>query len=257
MRKQLELSLTAGLPVLILIVGFIAVTSRASIWPHETAEPESAAPYYRDARYHPTHPTPDPENTDGKYFGVEIYSTNLCGPCPCYYPFDVTSTSETATTPRGSAPDRIYWYRNQSWVFADSMTPWGTANANFTSSKDYVYSTLSDGFPWSGTESHFRRNDDKGRYIQVSARVTRWKKTAFDKQHYLCPYEYKFSNTYKYYCQSGEVEWGDYIEVKDSESDKDRHHHFSDPRMRDDMPGVLTREVVQTGVLHDCIQIVL
>lgn len=253
MRKQLELILTASLPVVILIVGFIAVTSRASIWDHETAEPEGAAPYYRDARNHPTHPTPDPENTDGIYFGVEIYSTNLCESAD--NDFDIESTYEVATTPRQSAPDRIYWYRNQSWVFSDSETPWGTAYANFTSSKDYVFSTLPDGFPWSGTESHWRGNDDQGMYIQVSARVKRWKTTTFDNQHYLCPYEYKFSNTYKYYCDSGDKDWGDHIEVKDSESGNDRDHHFSEPRMREDMPGVLTREVVQTGVLHDCIQI--
>ena len=241
---------------MILIVGFLAVTSRASIWEaHETAEPSGAAPYYRDATKI-ENPILDPENVEGIYFGVEIDSTHLCGPPT--FAFDITSTYEYAITPTQSAPDHIYWYRNQSRVFNSSNTPWGTAYANITSGKDYNWDHLerNPGFPWSGTETHYR-HDDQGRYVVTSSNVKRWKTVRANNLKYLCPYEYKTSSTYRYNCESGTYDYGDLIDVKDSEAEvrSEHNHHFADPDFRDDAKLIYSRQVVETGVWHDCIMI--
>ena len=239
MRKQSDLILTALLPVIALVIGFFAVTSNAGLNSRETASPAAAGPYYRAP------------GVDGQYFGSEISSSDLCGEANG---FDIYVTSESASVSAGDRPRVVDWYRFQRYDFA-SDTPWGTNSAEITYSGALSWTSEvssggdgTTGYPWSGDESHSRHTPSDGEtYVSVYGSVTGWKKKTHSGTRYICPNFYKSQSTYRYYCDTGEIDYGNYMEVRDSE--------FGDPEFRPDQPDILSRWSDDTDSWHDCIEI--
>jgi hypothetical protein len=245
MRKQLELILTASLPVVVLIGGFFAVTSRASIWNYETADPSGAAPFYRDARGHGVN---DLENPEGIYFGVEISSSDLCGSTTPE--LDIVSTSESASISSSSlSPNHVYWYRYQGWYFNTTNTDWGTDYAYITLSKDYQWDSdhISGGGAWSGFEYHYREHHAE-MVVTSQADVMRWEKTTFNESKFMCPF---FRKTvwegFAYHCDDGATDYGDYDDTDDD--------IFHPADTHPDYPLLLSRVLESTGVHYFCIKL--
>lgn len=242
MRKQLELILTALLPVVVLVVGFFAITSRADLT--TVVIPEGATAYYGKP------------GVDGKYFGKEIESTDLCG---ITNEFEIYTTSETADVFDSSIPDEIWWYRVQRWDFSSDDTPWGTNNATTnTYGLLNIYGDVVGTFPWSGHESHSRHTASDGtESVSVYAYVTTWKRHEHDNgKEYICPYFYKSSSTYRYFCEDSSEFWGDYIHVTDTwEKDHPKVDFFRDPEFRDDEQLILSREARKFGFWIDCMEV--
>ena len=147
MRKQLDLILAALIPVMVLAVGFLAVSSKAGL--RKDVNPEGATDYY------------------GNGFGPEINSNHLCPDAN----FDIYQTSESASVSVPNFPGKplIRWYRFQRWDFNTHNTPWGTNFAEVTTSglininakENNLYvmprgGSSTTGFPWSGYETHYR-----------------------------------------------------------------------------------------------------
>ena len=238
MRKQLDLIFTALLPVIALAIGFFAINSNAGLNNRERANPTGAGPYYRAP------------GVNGQYFGAEINSDDLCG---VVNGFDIYVTSESASVSAGNRPRVVNWYRFQRFDFTSDDTPWGTNSAEITYSGglSWTYDVSSGGdhttgYPWSGSESHSLHSPSSGDYVSVYGSVTGWKKETEDGTRYICPNYYKSQTTYRYYC-NGVTDYGDLLEVKDSD--------FDDPEFHPDNPDTLSRWSQDTNSWHDCIEI--
>ncbi len=233
MRKQSGLIIAALLPVMVLVIGFCVVTSKAGL--DVDVCPAGAEPYY------------GPPGVDGMYFGTEISSSDLCG---VVNGFDTYVTTENASVSDSWVPDEINWHREQRWDFTSDATPWGTNTAEVTTSGLLnIFGDVVDGFPWSGSESHSRVVPNVGEtYVAVDASVTTWMHHSHDNGiEYVCPYYYKESTTYKYYCESAEIDFGNLLEVFDED--------FGDPEFRPDQPDTLSRWSQDTNSWHDCIEV--
>ena len=238
MRKQLELILTALLPVMVLVIGFFVVTSKAEINRNrETADPELAGDYYR-------YP-----GKDGKYFGAEINSSLLCGTITG---FNINATSENATVSASDISGAVDWNREQVWSF-NATTPWETDSATitYTGALSWKLEVSSGGdhttgYPWSGYEYHDRAIADNGDVIVlVSGYVTGWKKEEVEGTKYICPNYIKTVQDYRYSCETWAVDsWGDIDDIEDSELDVPEEHN-----------GVLSRKRIGTNDWYDCIEL--
>lgn len=195
MRKQLEIILTALLPVVVLAVGFFAVSSKAELNKRETANPVAAGAYYRIP------------GVGGKYFGPEIYSSDLCSPADPD-DFDIYVTSENASAFASHIPNAVYWHRFQRWNFTSEETPWGTNSAEITYNGNIGWKGddlgVGNGRPWSGYEYHSRSIIDGEEVIYSGSDVTGWRKyTDENGKNHICPKFHKSGQSYKYYCETG------------------------------------------------------
>lgn len=233
MRKQSGLIMTALLPVIVLVIGFCVVTSKAGL--DVTVTPEEAEPFY------------GPPGVDGQYYGTEISSSDLCG---VVNGFDTYVTSESASVSDSVVPNEINWHCYQRWDFTSGSTPWGNNTAEVTTSGLLnICLDVYDGFPWSGSESHSRVVPDDGdTYVAVYGSVTTWKRYSHDNEiEYVCPYSYKKRTTYKYYCDTNVADNGDLLQVSDAD--------FGDPEFRPDQSDTLSRWSDDTDSWHDCIEV--
>lgn len=262
MQKRLELFLTALLPIVVLVVGFFAVSSKAGL--DTDVSPEGARPFY------------------GPGFGKEVTSDQLCPPSDPDEGFDIYQTSETATVSDTRHRDLIRWHRSQRWDFMSDNTPWGTNNVETTTSGlinihykengNYLVprGSTGTGFPWSGYEVHTRgpTNTDVD-YILVYAYVTGWryyKHTANGKE-YICPNYYKTHGNYKFYCNTRSYVPGSGFKEVYNQRRNDKDYYFSEPMFRDEEQLILSREEIKivdreqvhedkhTGNWHSCIEV--
>lgn len=244
MRKHLELILTASLPVMILIVGYLAVTSRATIRNSETAYPSGAAPYYRD----------DAENNEGKHFGPEANSATVC-PDFVNNPdvtnneynkgFDINGVTESATVTASTVPGAVEFDRTQTWTFGDA-TPWGSSYVVIARSAPVKWEYIDDnippsttGYPWSGSEYHSRYfwDEDGKYYVFTGSDVTGWRRYERDNRKWICPKYYKRYNDVVYHCSGDEdTHWPREWTIVEKDQ-------FGDPTFRDDAKTILSRHV--------------
>ena len=240
MRKQFELILTASLPVVVLIVGFFAVTSQATLRWYETANPSEAGAYYRDGE----------ENDEGISFGPEVNSGNLCGPLT--NDFDITSTYESASISASSTPNKVSWYRFQDWRFNSSNTPWGTDNVNITLSYDYDWDgeeLANGGFPWSGWEDHWREHNEEGMVVPSRGHVTTYKTTFFNNSKFMCPDYVKIvTEGFFVRCSDLGTDWIGYYNTDD-------HDKFHPAATHPYYPTELSRWDEKTNTHHFCIKL--
>ncbi len=240
MRKHLELILTASLSVMILIIGYLAVTSQATIHNNETAYPSGAAPYYRD----------DAENDEGKKFGPEANSDAIC-PNPVddewNKGFNINGVTETATVTVSTIPGAVEFDRTQTWTFLGE-TPWNSNSVVIVRSApvnwDNIDGTTTNrtGYPWSGNEYHSRYfwdADDGGDdryYIITGSHVTGWKRFERDNRKWICPKHYKRLVGVAAPCGDVDIYWGNEPVVVWKEE-------FSEPTFRDEAKTILSRLV--------------
>lgn len=241
MRKQLELILTACLPVVILIVGFFAVSSRADLT--TTVSPDAATDYYGFPGMNQVH------------FGTEITSSDLCGTTNG---LEIYDTVENASVSNSDILNEIAWDRSQSWGFAN--TPWGV-NYAITSTNGLlnVEFDVTDGFPWSGFETHTRYLEDDGSLsVLVIADVTRWMPHEEDEEHYICPYSYRSSTEVRYICDSNPPlhVWDTFKLITNIwVRDHIRVDYFLDPEFRDEEQTILARKSFEWGEWHNCMKV--
>ncbi len=218
MRKQLELILTALLPVMVLVIGFFVATSKAGLNNVETADPAEAGPFYR---------TPGSEH-DGEemHFGPEIYSTTLCpGGDDFNVGFDIYVTWENADVWIPQIPNAVHWYRFQRWDFTSEDTPWGTNTAEITLDDDIGWEgeNLGDSFPWNGYESHSRSIIDDEVRVYSSSDVTTWGKYTVGEKKFICPMFHKVGKDnnrgydVKYSCDLGRTLQDTLIRVREGD----------------------------------------
>ena len=248
MRKQLELILTACLPIMVLAVGFFATTSKAGLSSRETADPTAAGPYYRNAD----------ENDEGYYFGSEIRSNTLCpGNSDYNVGFDIYQAWENADVWAADKPNAVHWHRFQRWDFTSVSAFWGTNAAEITYDGELGWDTddIGDGigFPWNGYESHSRRIIDGEEVIYSDADVTTWGKyTDANEKRHICPKFHKYTPAnkyYKYFCRTGQIV-DPIIRIKESDGD------FGPYEFADAEQQVVRRWVAKNRRWYYCIKIV-
>ena len=215
-RKQLILILAVLLSVFVVVVGLSVFSARAALRSSESVEPKELkaviGPYYRED----DDPPPD---SDGLWFGPEIYSDTLCpGNTAFNSGFDITYTQESATL-SGRPDGNIRWAREQEWKFGNDPAPptsWGTTreveigHEEAFAPTEERFNNPSLIFPWTGYETH----DRVGNVVKSWGEVTGWvnangipESNVPSNEIWACPDYYKKigigTPTYDYNCNTG------------------------------------------------------
>lgn len=237
MHKQLEVILAALFPIMILVVSFFVVSSKAGLHDSETAKPEEAGPYYR-------YP-----GVDNEYFGPGSGANDLCGE---QFGFDIIELLESANVDPSVSPGAVDWERVQNWRFGED-TPWGFPFATITLDETYSWSEISDGnsttgSPWTGTDHYVRLPDDDDEHIiRRSGSILGWRQEIQnDNTKYICPMYYRSVFNLKYFCADWEYgDGGDFTEILED--------GFGDPVLVGPPENQrLSREVRALRTWYDC-----